>query len=249
MFRPRSTIPLAMLCLSCLLAGAMMGCSSPPVQPYVGTEPRDQVIYVVAGGWHTELALPMSAIGGPLVALKPSFANAKYLVFGWGARDYYMARDPGLDDLLRAAVPGPAVMLVIPLQVSPEMFAGPGKTFAVTASRAGAARLWQFLWDYLAKGTEGGLQRIGAGPHPGSVFYASSGTFDLTHTCNTWTAEALRAAGLPVSSAGVVYPDQLLDQLPPSAAPTRAVGAGAAALSNGPLPSPYSAGSRFQVQG
>jgi hypothetical protein len=156
MLRPRSTIPLTLLCLFYLLAGAMTGCSSPPVQPYVGTEPRDQVIFVVAGGWHTELALPMSAIGGPLAALKPSFANANYLVFGWGARGYYMARDPGLDDLLRAAVPGPAVMLVIPLQVSPEMFAGPGKTFAMMASRAGAARLWQFLWDYLAKDTEGG---------------------------------------------------------------------------------------------
>ncbi|HEV8248292.1 MAG TPA: DUF2459 domain-containing protein, partial [Polyangiaceae bacterium] len=90
-----------------------------------------------------------------------------------------------------------------------------GKTFAMTASRAGTARLWEFLWEHLAKDTEGEPLGVGAGPHPGSVFYASSGTFDLTHTCNTWTAEALRVAGLPVSSAGVVYPDQLLDQLPP----------------------------------
>src|SRR5882757_9034127 len=116
MLRPRSTIPQAMLCFFCLLAGAMTGCTAPAMRPYVETQPREEVIYVVAGGWHTELALPMSAIVGPLAALKPSFTNAKYLVFGWGARDYYMARDPGLDDLLRAAVPGPAVMLVIPLQ-------------------------------------------------------------------------------------------------------------------------------------
>ena len=32
---------------------------------------------------------------------------------------------------------------------------------------------------------------------------------------NTWTAEALRVAGLPVSTSGVVFADQVLDQLPP----------------------------------
>jgi hypothetical protein len=45
------------------------------------------------------------------------------------------------------------------------------------------------------------------------VFYAATGTYDLSHTCNTWTAEALRAAGAPVSAAGVVFAGQLLDQL------------------------------------
>jgi hypothetical protein len=137
-----------------------------------------------------------------------------------GGRDYYMAGDPGLGDLLRAAVPGPAVLLVIPLQASPEAFAGAANAFAVPVSRGGAERLSQFLWEYLAKDAEGAPRRIGAGPYPGSVFYASTGTFDLTYTCNTWTAEVLRAAGLPVSSAGVVYAGQILHQLSPPAAAT-----------------------------
>lgn len=218
MLCPRSTIPLAMLCLFCLMASAMTGCTSSPVRPYVGTEPRNEVIYVIAGGWHTELALPMPAIRGRLAALKRGFAKARYLVFGWGARDYYRAQHPGLGDLLRAAVPGPAVLLVIPLQASPEAFAGPANAFAIPVSRGGAERLSQFLWGYLGKNAEGMPRRIGTGPYPGSVFYASTGTFDLAHTCNTWTAEALRAAGLPVSAAGVVWAGQLLDQLPPRAA-------------------------------
>ena len=109
MLRPSPTKLLAMLCLFCLLAGAMTRCTSRPVQPYVATEPRNEAIYVIVGGWHTELALPMPAISVRLAALKLGFGNARYLVFGWGARDYYMSRDPGLEDLLRAAVPGPAV--------------------------------------------------------------------------------------------------------------------------------------------
>ena len=214
MLRLRSTC-LAMLCLLCLLAG-LTRCAFPPPQ-YVGTEPRDAVIYVIAGGWHTELGLPVSAISAPLATLEPGFRNARYLVFGWGARDYYMARDPGFEDLLQALVPGPAVLLVIPLQASPEAFAGAANVFAVPVSRGGAEHLSQFLWEYLAKDAEEASQHVGIGPYPGSVFYASTGTFDLAHTCNTWTAEALQAAGLPVSSAGIVYAGQLLDQLRPFA--------------------------------
>jgi len=61
----------------------------------------------------------------------------------------------------------------------------------------------------------GTSRRIGTGPYPQSASYASSGTYNLAHTCNTWTAEALRTAGLPVNAAGVVFSGQVLDQLPP----------------------------------
>jgi hypothetical protein len=154
MLRLRSTW-LAMLCLFCLLAGLTRCAFSPP--QYVRTEPRDAVIYVIAGGWHTELALPVSTISAPLATLEPGFGNARYLVFGWGARDYYMARDPGFEDLLRALVPGPAVLLVIPLQVSPEAFVGAANVFAVPVSRGGAERLSQFLWEYPCEGRGRGI--------------------------------------------------------------------------------------------
>ena len=105
------------------------------------------VIYVIAGGWHTEIGLPLAEISGPLATLKLGFPNARYLVFGWGARDYYMAQNPGIGDLLRATAPGPAVMLVIPLQVSPETFFGASNVFSMHASPQGSQRLSQFLWD------------------------------------------------------------------------------------------------------
>jgi uncharacterized protein (TIGR02117 family) len=187
---------------------------TPPAR-YAVSASRGEVVYVISGGWHTELGLPMAEISGPLAALKPDFPTATYLVFGWGAHDYYMARNPGIGDLLRAAAPGPAVMLVIPLQVSPEAFFGASNAFAVPAPRAGIERLSQFLWDYLAVEKEGPPLRVEKGPYPQSMFYASAGTYNLGHTCNTWTAEALRAGGLPVTTSSVVFAGQVLDQLPP----------------------------------
>jgi len=157
----------------------------------------------------------VAEISGPLAALKAVFPTARYLVFGWGARDYYMAQNPGIADLLRAAAPGPAVMLVIPLQISPEAFFGASRGFSIRASPEGIRHLSRFLWGYLADDEQGAPRPIETGSFPQSVFYASAGTYNLNHTCNTWTAEALRVAGLPVSTEGVVFAGQVLDQLRP----------------------------------
>jgi uncharacterized protein (TIGR02117 family) len=191
-----------------------VGCTTTtPVKPYAGLAPRTEMIYVIAGGWHTELGLPLEALSSPLADLKREFPGARYLVFGWGAHDYYMSQNPSIGDLLQAVASGPAVMLVIPLEISPEAFFGASNVFALPTPRDGIQHLSQFLWDYLAVDNEGQPRRISAGPYPQSVFYASNGTYNLGHTCNTWTAEALRAAGLPVNAAGVVFAGQVLDQL------------------------------------
>jgi hypothetical protein len=106
-------------------------------------------------------------------------------------------------------------MLVIPLQLAPEEFFGASNAFAVPVSRAGIERLSQFLWDYLAEDNEVPPRRVGTGPYPQSMFYASAGAYNLGHTCNTWTVEALHVAGLPVTTSGVVFAGQVLDQLRP----------------------------------
>ena len=171
-----------------ILCGLAGRSGASPVEPYTGSGFRTELLYVISGGWHTELGLPAGAIGGPLAALKPEFPSTRYLVFGWGARDYYMARNPGMGDILRALAPGPGVMLVIPLKMAPEAFFGASNTFLVYVSRDGIERLSELLWNYLAADEDRSPRRIGTGPYPESVFYASTGTYNLSHTCNTWAA-------------------------------------------------------------
>jgi hypothetical protein len=125
-----------------------------------------------------------------------------------------MDPNPGLGDLLRAAAPGSSVMLIIPLERAPKDFFGSGSSvFAIPVSPDGLERLSTFLWGYMEKDQQGLPRRVGDGPYAGSSFYASVGTYSLANTCNTWTAEALRVAGLPVSTAGVVFAHQVVDQL------------------------------------
>ncbi len=202
-----------------------IGCATPSPPPTAsGDAPaRSETAYILAGGWHTEIGLPAGAITGPLSALKEDFTTAQILVFGWGARDFYMAPEPDLGDLLRAMWPGPAVTLVRPLAELPATRSGNGtRVLTLRLSHEELERLALYIWSSLAKDDRGAPRRIGAGLTPGSAFYASPTTYDLNRTCNTWTAQALQTAGLPVRADGVVFAGQVLDQVRPLAAASTA---------------------------
>jgi len=178
------------------------------------TERRDSAVpadpatlFVVGRGWHTDVALPAAEVAGPLAALRQEFPGVRYLVFGFGERRYLMDKHPG--ELL-ALLPGPGVMLVTALGASPAAAFGPEHVVALAISQDGLARENAFLWSYFAKDRNGRPLLLAAGPYSGSLFYASGGTYTLAHTCNTWTAEALSAGGLPVSGSGVLFAGQIL---------------------------------------
>jgi hypothetical protein len=76
-------------------------------------------------------------------------------------------------------------MLVIPLQTRPEAFFGASNVFVLKVSRDGVERLSELLWNYLAPDEETPPHRVGTGPYPQSVFYASAATYNLSNSCNT----------------------------------------------------------------
>lgn len=196
------------------LAYGLAGCAGSPVEPYAGQAPKLQTLYVIASGWHTEIGVSADALSGPLASLRNASPDARYFVFGWGQREFYMTQEPGLSDLVDAAVSASSVMLVIPLEQTPAAFFTAGsRVFAIPVSQEGLDRLSQFLWDYVEKDVQHLPRRVGDGPYLGSSFYVSSGKYSLGNTCNTWTAEALRVTGLPVSASGVVFTHQVVDQV------------------------------------
>ena len=212
---PHHAITRRALLRGCLAASALPtlpGCRSTPLPAY--RPPGDGVaIDVIASGWHTGIALPVHALQDPLIAVAPDFPGARYLSFGWGERNYYMTRAPTLGDAMNALFPGPAVLLVTPLFHPPRDSRAGAQVFEVSLSRSGLDRLSSYLWTAFDKSGDGTPRRLAPGPEPGSVFYAATGTYSASYTCNTWTAQGLRLGGIPVNPPGVVFADQLTDQL------------------------------------
>ncbi len=171
-------------------------------------------LWVFDVGWHTGLVLSRAEMGPSLAALLRRSPRARYFVWGWGNRRYYMAAQPTSAMGLAALFPSRSVVLVQACRHKPPLCFSQGvRLRAVTVFRGGIVRLDDYLVHSLQNGAHADLQPVAPGPYPHSEFFASGLSYDAFHTCNTWTAEALRAAGLPVSSGGVVFAGQVWRQL------------------------------------
>ena len=186
--------------------GLLAGCALPPPAP-CAAPPEGSKAWVVDQGWHTEIALRAATLPQPLARLRASFPGAETLAFGFGKRGYVLAEAGEMAELLLGPLPGPGVIQVKGLRLAPPA-TWPGRAIALPLGEAGLPALAAFLWESIAPGAEAlSLQ--------GSLFLAASRDYSLGFTCNTWTAAALRRAGLPVDPAGVVLAGAVLAQLRP----------------------------------
>lgn len=190
-----------------LLAAA---CSSVAGAPDAATVPRTATIYVVRRDWHTDIGLRAEDMDGPLAAIRATFPGVRTVLFGFGDRHYLGDPRAGWFDMLLAAFPGPGALLVTGLRTTPAEAFGAGAVVPLGVSGAGLRRLTAFLWTAFESDQAGGPHLLGDGPYPGSLFYASADTYALTHTCNTWTGEALQTGGTAVSAAGILLAAQVM---------------------------------------
>lgn len=68
-------------------------------------------------------------------------------------------------------------------------------------SPEGLQGLSDYLHESVARAGDQAASPLGAGFYEHSRFYPARGIFSLSNTCNTWTANALRAAGYRISPA------------------------------------------------
>jgi uncharacterized protein (TIGR02117 family) len=191
----------------------LAGCSTMEAAPSVADGPPVATVYVVDRGWHTDIGLAADDVGGPLAGVKQPFPGVRYLTFGFGERAFYASRHTDLFTMLRALLPSRAAILVTALSAPPADAFGREHVVALPLTVTDRARLEAFLWSYLYKGANGQAQVLGPGPYPGSLFYAAAGTYDAAFTCNTWTADGLHLADLPVSADGVVFAGQVMSRV------------------------------------
>ena len=200
-------------CLLALALGLVLpGCAGPFQRADMPQPSLAGVVYVVSRGWHTDIALPTGEVGGAAgITLQRDFSDARYLVFGFGERAFYLNSRPGFGDMLFALLPGPGAVLVTGLNTTPAAAFGSENVAELGVTATGMSGIARFVSASLDADGDGRPHRIADGPYPGSLFYASPVTYDAFYTCNTWTAQALRQAGLPISPTGILFADQVIE--------------------------------------
>ncbi len=202
-----------------MLCGALVvlaaGCLGPVASLYPpGLDAPTEPVWVVDHGWHTGLVMERSAIPAGLLPEQDDFPIARYLEVGWGDADFYQAREPDIWAALRAAVASRAsVVHVVGLPARPEeIFAG-GDVVQIRLSRPGFEALARFVDDAFGREGRPRAPMLGGGLYGTSAFYPARPRYHLLHTCNTWIARALRAAGVPITPVYAMTAGNLMWQV------------------------------------
>jgi uncharacterized protein (TIGR02117 family) len=138
--------------------------------------------------WRSHLAL--AQLGSPA-------SPYRYLSFGWGDRKFFMnaSFDPItiFDTLL---LPGPGVMHVWGHRNKPSQLPPAFEIKQLWLSRAEYLTLMAFINGSFQHSPQGSAQYIRRGLYADSGFYEAVGSYSIARTCNIWTAEALKQAGV-----------------------------------------------------
>jgi uncharacterized protein (TIGR02117 family) len=199
-----------------LAALTLAGCSAVPrrIAPAEagGNAGPPVIVYVIKRSWHTDIGIAAPDLHAPLAAVHESLPLAHYLLFGFGDRYFLMHRGSSTRGLVGAVWPGAGLVLVTGLATTPEESFGAANVVRLTLSAGQARRLEEFIGDTLATRSEP-FNALAPGPYDGSLYYASTLRYSGLHTCNTWSIEALAAAGLPVRRFGVEFSGQVWRQV------------------------------------
>jgi uncharacterized protein (TIGR02117 family) len=202
----------AVLAAALIAGGTLLaGCATTaPRSGHAANTARDlsRRIVVVRRSWHIDVGLATADLAPPLASLRQQFPNARYLLFGFGDRHYLVDQDRGWDGMLAALWPGAAIVLVTGLDDNAQDAFGAQRVVSIPVSAEQQDALQRYLGESLSA-KDGGVVPVQPGPYEDSAYYATPLHYSALHTCNTWAAQALRAAQLPIHSAGVLFAGQL----------------------------------------
>jgi uncharacterized protein (TIGR02117 family) len=192
------------------------GCARPVDALYPPDPDRsdNKTVYVVnTYGWHAGIVIPKKD-ADPYLSAFDDFKDARYLEIGWGDAAYYQAKEITFWLTIRAAFwPTDSVLHVVALQAAPATHFSDSDVVALKLSEQGFIKLVEFIDNSFALDENREVVKLGSGLYGKSRFYRAKGTFYLFNNCNTWSADAIRASGFPISTFYVLTSDNMMYQL------------------------------------
>lgn len=194
---------------------ATIGAVEAPAAWRCGIRQRDcRSAHVVSNQWHAGIVLRANDIAAKALPEIGDFSNAERIEVSWGDRDYFPDPEAGVYAALRAAFwsRGSVLHLVGFNGAVNDFYRG-----AVVHELHMSNEAFTSLISFIAGTFDRPDSVLPAKPRPGlfsySRFYDATGNFSAARTCNTWVAEALTQAGLPIDAASIITAGQLQGQL------------------------------------
>jgi uncharacterized protein (TIGR02117 family) len=171
-------------------------------------------LFIVHNSWHAAIVLRKEHLSDAALPELIDFPDARFIEFSWGDKDYFPHPNSGFFLALKAAFwSSGSVLHLVGLNEAVEKAYPRAEIIELRLSTPAFERLIGFISKSFSRPQGQGRAPARAGLYSYSRFYPSSAKFSALNTCNTWVAQALETAGLPISPAGVISAAQLSDQL------------------------------------
>jgi uncharacterized protein (TIGR02117 family) len=171
-------------------------------------------VFIVHDSWHAAIVLREDDLPSAALPELADFPEARFIEFSWGDKDYFPDPNSGFSTAVKAAVwSSGSVLHIVGFQENVRAFYPRSQIVELRLSAPAYDRLVSFLSQSFSRSPEKRRALASSGLYPYSRFYPSTGKFSLINTCNTWVAEALETAGLPVSAGLVITAGQLAEEL------------------------------------
>lgn len=184
---------------------AVLGLSSIPVNSGISMKSSDQdvLIYVKSNGAHTDLVLPVvnEIHDWRYLVNMDGYRGLTYpyAAFGWGDKGFYLNTPTWADLRMSTAFNavsgrgGTAMRVTLYASVRED-----AQTWPVRIAPERYRELVAYVEASFQRSEDGGGRRIGTIAYiPGDdQFYEARGIYSCFYTCNSWTNEGLKTAGI-----------------------------------------------------
>ncbi|MBF2065362.1 MAG: TIGR02117 family protein [Calothrix sp. C42_A2020_038] len=184
-----------------------IGILTPSKWFYDSSQPCDVNIYVINGGVHSDILLPVKTSKHdwndfiPLEQIGTDINQQyKYLSFGWGEHDFYINTPTVADIKIHTVIKAlfypnnSSVMHVRGFNNLPDQRYVDIKCVGI--SHENYLRLAEFIQKSFQTDSTGRVIRLANGYNPYGGFYGANGSYSILRNCNHWTVDALRLANV-----------------------------------------------------
>lgn len=188
---------LALLVFALILAG----CAGVPRRADLPAEATPHTVYLVQFGWHTALLLDGSSTLAMSAKLSADFRDTPYLMVGWGDGEYFVSEHAPWSKAVKALVASDYPALQVGgRSTNPPLGAQAHDVVALAITERGFQQLVSYIDRSIASDADGKLIYLGKPAEHPDRFYRATGNYSVFNNCNSWISDALRTAGLPISS-------------------------------------------------
>jgi len=190
---------LSTICL--FLSILLNGCASVPSTKDISVVNTRHTIYFIYRGWHTSILLDSKSLVARVPRLDNDLKNQKYVRVGWGDGDYFTGKNKSFTSATKALVAsGYSAIQLLPYDYEPFAEIPAETRVPIAISDQGLRDLVSYIGNSIKVDENGQLVQLPVFGGATGLFFQAKDSYGIFSNCNTWSANALRAAGLPIAN-------------------------------------------------